>query len=105
MAENKDDVLEVPEFDEEQFVSDTRKSSFVALASFGSGFIMAIVSRFIRDLIGYEPAFIIGLFAIALPVLFLNRRYEMKAMDWFSAGGVYVLTWICFWVFFTNPPF
>jgi hypothetical protein len=105
MAEKKDDVLEVPEFDEEQFVRDTRKGSLVSLLSFGFGIIMAAVSRFIRDFASFPPAFIVGLFAIVLLVLFLNRRYEMKAMDWFSAGGIYALTWMCFWILFTNPPF
>ncbi|MDY6985050.1 MAG: hypothetical protein SVE93_01405 [Candidatus Thermoplasmatota archaeon] len=105
MAEKKDDVLEVPEFDEKQFYNDTKKGTFVALMSFGFGLLMSAVSEVVHYFAGFPPAFIIGLFAIALLMTILKSRYNMKAMDWFSAGGVYMLTWICFWVLFTNPPF
>jgi hypothetical protein len=106
MAEKKSDELEVPEFDERQFVEDTKKGSYLALMSLGFGILMAVVSEAINRLtLQFPLAFIIGLFAIAILIIILRPKYDMKPMDWFSSGGIYVLTWICFWILFTNPPF
>jgi len=73
--------------------------------SFLLGLAMSVVSRIIWQFVGYPPAFIIGVFAIAILVALLRNRFEMKAMDWLSSGGVYALTWISFWLLLTNPPF
>jgi uncharacterized membrane protein AbrB (regulator of aidB expression) len=106
MADKKSDKKsEAQEFDEAKFVEETEKGTKITIFSFLLGIAMSVVSRIIWQFVGYPPAFITGVFAIAILVALLRNRFEMKAMDWLSSGGVYVLTWISFWLLLTNPPF
>ena len=102
---DKGGEFKIPDFDEDAYIRTTGKGVRIATFAFLYGIAMAVVSRMVWGFWGYPPAFIIGLFAIVLQMSYLNKKEEMTPMDWFSSGALYILTWICFWILFTNPPF
>jgi hypothetical protein len=102
---DKGGEFKIPDFDEDKYIQDTGRGLRIAAFAFLYGIVIAFISRVLCGFWGYPPAFILGLFAIILQIIYLGRREEMKPMDWFSSGALYVLTWICFWILFTNPPF
>jgi 4-hydroxybenzoate polyprenyltransferase len=102
---DKSGEFRIPDFDEDRYIKDTGRGLRIATFAFLYGIVIAFVSRVLWGFWGYPPAFIIGLFAIVLQIAYFRRREEMKPMDWFSSGALYVLTWLGFWILFTNPPF
>lgn len=108
MAKPKESTLfEEPEFDEKDFLIIEKERAKGVLLIFVVGALSGIFAGYLQ-LAGYAVFSVLLMFAILVLLSRLLTIFGIKVPERTSHKvinyGVYILTWLLFWIIFLNPP-
>jgi len=105
--------FEMPEFDEDEFITSEKRKAKTYFLSFGFGILMAVICHFawrsIDAGLRWALTFVLAICAIGFLVkllqLFDIDISEFGKKEWFGSIAFYFFTWLAIFILSVNPPF